>query len=225
MRSDKGRLNRALKNRLYLISANQENSQEWNFSVEGTTGNIYNVNFNKEKLSCTCPDYRLRNNICKHIYFIIGRVLKDLSLMDELGNSPDISIFSVAKDLSERLNNVLYDRLNKQKVEPNNLTIPEEECCPICYEDYEENESADSLSRCNVCKKFIHTECLNVWLKRGGNCPLCRSLWIREESSDDPMKKFKKKKLKRTISEYIGNLQINDTKDTEMNINLFRRHH
>lgn len=45
------------------------------FVILGTTGNKYTVTIT-ECSNCTCPDFTLNDNFCKHIYFIFLRVLK-----------------------------------------------------------------------------------------------------------------------------------------------------
>jgi hypothetical protein len=50
---------------MFLIDAKQEEDTEnehsrWVFLVEGYSGRIYSVNFNSNKMSCTCPDYNIR---------------------------------------------------------------------------------------------------------------------------------------------------------------------
>lgn len=46
----------------------------------------------------------------------------------------------------------------------------EQQHCAICLEAYQEGELLTAL-RCN---HFFHVECLNVWMQRATQCPLCR---------------------------------------------------
>jgi uncharacterized Zn finger protein len=214
--SQKERLNRALKQRMYLISASSDSDTEWYFQVEGYSGTTYSLKFDQHKMQCNCPDYKQRHRICKHIYFIIGRVLKDLPLMDSLKSSdPNISIFDIRENLSDKLNIILNPRLNIHK-EKESIIKPDEDCA-ICFEDYEND--VDN-SQCKTCKKYFHKDCIKVWLKKAtrSTCPLCRSSWLSIDTDDsicDPMEKFKKS----------GKIIFNNTEnyvDTEISGNSFR---
>jgi len=55
---------------------------------------------------------------------------------------------------------------NKLKLEGYN-----EVCCPICYEDYIENESLRVLK----CNHYFHINCVNDWLNKNKSCPICRN--------------------------------------------------
>jgi flagellar biosynthetic protein FliO len=70
------RKNRAFNQNIYLLKMFQpKNIYERIFHVIGSTGNLYSVSIN-EHSSCTCPDNTQNKNICKHIYFILLRVMK-----------------------------------------------------------------------------------------------------------------------------------------------------
>ena len=46
------------------------------FIVLGSTGNEYKVRIKKEP-TCTCPDYIMRGNRCKHILFILENIFDE----------------------------------------------------------------------------------------------------------------------------------------------------
>ncbi|XP_011097880.1 NEP1-interacting protein 1 [Sesamum indicum] len=46
-----------------------------------------------------------------------------------------------------------------------------EATCAICLQDLEDGESARLLPS---CKHFFHLHCIDQWLTRQGNCPICR---------------------------------------------------
>lgn len=48
---------------------------DYNFFVLGTSGFIYKISINKNLLSCNCEDYK-DSKLCKHICFILFKVLK-----------------------------------------------------------------------------------------------------------------------------------------------------
>ena len=44
--------------------------------------------------------------------------------------------------------------------------------CPICMVPFNKKEN---LINCPTCKKYLHKECIDSWLKVRKNCPMCRS--------------------------------------------------
>ncbi|CAF1264951.1 unnamed protein product [Adineta ricciae] len=70
------RIKRAIRERLYLlaVSSTLEEPTRRTYQVFGQTGNVYTVTISR-LLSCTCPDHA-SGNVCKHIIFILHRVLK-----------------------------------------------------------------------------------------------------------------------------------------------------
>ena len=212
------RLYRALKQRMYLISATKSKPKEWFFEVEGYSGTIYTLEFNQEKMQCTCPDYQQRFRICKHIYFIVGRVLKNIQLISSL-TDPNISIFDISDDNGYNITNKLTSILNPRLQETSSVpeqTKPDEDCA-ICFENY---KNSPDNSQCNTCKKHFHKDCIKVWLRKAtrSTCPLCRSSWIpdTDDGENDPMGKFKK--LRKIGSESLSENHFS----TELSGNSFR---
>mmetsp|Transcript_6087 Transcript_6087/g.18401 ORF Transcript_6087/g.18401 Transcript_6087/m.18401 type:complete len:235 (-) Transcript_6087:65-769(-) len=48
--------------------------------------------------------------------------------------------------------------------------ITADELCPICIVDYEEDEEVKTLP----CGHFFHSQCIDGWLGRQSNCPVCK---------------------------------------------------
>lgn len=46
----------------------------------------------------------------------------------------------------------------------------EEEKCPICCAEFEDDESLSKLE----CTHLYHKECINTWLVRNATCPVCK---------------------------------------------------
>ncbi|AEC10707.1 putative RING-H2 finger protein ATL21A [Arabidopsis thaliana] len=44
--------------------------------------------------------------------------------------------------------------------------------CPICLSEYASKETVRCIPECDHC---FHSECIDVWLKIHGSCPLCRN--------------------------------------------------
>ncbi|CAF3415559.1 unnamed protein product [Rotaria sp. Silwood1] len=70
------RIERALNQRLYLLAITKSSNESIyrEYKVLGQTANVYTVIITHIP-SCTCPDYA-KGNLCKHIIFVLHRVLK-----------------------------------------------------------------------------------------------------------------------------------------------------
>ena len=55
----------------------------------------------------------------------------------------------------------------KRKIKDNELLLSE---CSICLDNYNIGDKISILS----CNHIFHTKCLNEWLKKKEECPLCR---------------------------------------------------
>jgi len=199
----KQRIERALKQRMYLINATMIAENDWAFVVEGSTGLHYNVLINN-KLSCSCKDFETRSLICKHIYFIIARVLKNSDLIKCLndednrdyrhsyghghghGHGPNICLFSLKLNLNEQFNEILNPRLQKKQTHIDINVTDINDVCSICYENY---VLEDKVIKCIHCNNYFHDGCISIWLKSSVKCtcPLCRQLW---KTSSDEFCKF-----------------------------------
>jgi len=58
----------------------------------------------------------------------------------------------------------------------------EQECCPICLNDYEEGDKLRVLP----CGHFMHQPCVDAWLQNNPSCPSCRYS-LNELVDDQPM--------------------------------------
>jgi hypothetical protein len=171
----RSRLERALSQRLYLIDAVKNSETDWKFMVEGSTGNIYDVCVS-DHLDCTCPDFVRRKLICKHIYFIIARVLKSSYIINDIGSEPNICIFSLKISIQNNFKELNPRFKIETKGKFSDLIQKPDDVCPICYENYQDS---DITVKCKTCNSFFHNNCMNTWLKKASrcNCPMCRSTW------------------------------------------------
>ena len=188
------RIKRALSQRMYLLSINQQNIDNWSFNIEGSTGSNYSVNFTEKHVKCACIDFKKRHKICKHIIFIVARVLKDSNLVSLLNEDPNINIFKLSENLNKNLENIMKPCQNIEKISEvkSEQILSCSDDCVICYEEVGLVTFAKS---CLTCKKYLHTDCLNRWLLQKNSCPLCRSIWsiidFVSDGSDDALYKLK----------------------------------
>ena len=177
---------------LFLIESLNTNEQyEKKYVVMGSTGNVYNVII-KNIPECSCPDYTTRHRRCKHIYFILLRVMKiDDEDQDEYSNNELVEMF---KNIPHITNNLLIDDKTKQKydalknnnkLETNSQDITKkstDDLCPICLDDL---ENGDELDHCKFsCGKSIHKVCYSMWTKKKApNCIFCGANWNEKKDA------------------------------------------
>lgn len=201
------RLNRALKQRMYLLEVFKNNDKDWSFVVEGFSGNNYGLIFAEKGMSCGCPDFKQRGRICKHMYFILGRVFINKTILNALKMKANVNIYDYSEYFEGQIETFLNktndttDKIKKKikikddEKEKEKDNDEDKEPCSICFEEF----GNELVYDCEVCKKQIHKECMDRWLKHNKSCVLCRSPWNMKRNkdiieSDDIMRKFKKQK-------------------------------
>ena len=189
------RKNRGRAQKIFLILTHEyDNNLERKYEVMGTTGNVYLVTINN-KPTCTCPDYMTRSKRCKHIYFVLTRIMKvkaeqedikkytDSDLQDMFTNIPTITEnlrvdYAKQKEFLEK-----YKTLNKNpngKVDKRN--IDQDDMCPVCLGELDDHE--EEIIFCEYsCGACIHKECFNMYnSKQPGTkkCLFCHKDWDQE---------------------------------------------
>ena len=176
------RKQRGLLERIYLLDA-KVNSNEWVLTVKGQSKSIYKILLSDNKVKCKCMDFNIRKNVCKHMFFILGRILKDSKIINKVNKIEDIQ--NNFKIISDTLKVVLSSQISDK--ESTNIEYDKKECCSICFEEFGDED----IQQCELtCKNVFHTECINLWLASNNSCPLCRSTWAMS-SNDNPLGEFK----------------------------------
>ena len=193
------RIGRALSQRMYLLEEEARGDGRL-YKILGSTGNVYDVTIDREP-SCSCPDAR-KGNICKHIFFVMVRVLRcdrDAPIVHQkaLLSSELRALFDrcdghrwrppEANDATKRAYLEATGRTPKKKQRQEEPPPPvdddSQDDCAICFEPL----GTANLTRCqNACKKALHAECLRKWARAAkGNvtCPTCRAPWIFDDAS------------------------------------------
>ena len=179
------RSERGVSQRMYLLNADRSidlnNNFVWNFRVKGSSNSIYDMSIDTTSsiINCGCMDFITRKKVCKHMYFLIGVIAKDLILMNRIETKESLNLNDV-KELDKQLIEKLQRRL--EKVEPEsccNITnLNTEENCIICFEILGKID----LWQCNKrCNNIIHKSCMHQWLQHNKSCPYCRINWIPNE--------------------------------------------
>ena len=149
------RIERCFNDNIYLIESFPylETENERTYLIMGSTGNVYTVIISN-KSSCTCPDYRKRKKRCKHIYFVLIRIMKV--------ENPEKKIFS-NEELKEMFNNIplitnnliidknkrekFYEMTNKINLNKSKKKIEQKindnDICPICLDSLNNGKELD----------------------------------------------------------------------------------
>ncbi len=177
------RLNRSLKERIYLLLANQVSLTHWKFNVRGQSNRIYEQNLTPTLYSCSCPDHSTKHTFCKHLLFLLVRVATQLDLAEVItenkNNWNSVAFEICSSSWIERLKNHINNTENGNNVNSNAIGND----CSVCFEEMKENEK---LVKCTTtCKNYFHDNCISMWLSTNHDtCPLCRAKWLAEENND-----------------------------------------
>ena len=172
--------------KLYLIEYDDINDYQKVFSVMGSTGNVYDVNI-KNVPTCSCPDYTTRHKRCKHIYFILLRVMKVNSEDEDTKKYEDgelVYMFSKIPNIAKNVK-ISKTQLDKYKIlkksdSKTSITSKQkdmDDICPICLDDL---TNGMKVVYCKYsCGKNIHSDCFKMWSKQKNKpeCVYCRMPW------------------------------------------------
>ena len=89
------RKERGQTQKIFLVACHGNTEYERSYDVMGTTGNVYTVRV-KTIPECSCPDYQTRNRRCKHIYFVLLRIMELSNIngdMDQYTNEELLQMF------------------------------------------------------------------------------------------------------------------------------------
>ena len=160
---DPARFQRALQQTMYLVGMDSENMV---FNVLGTTGTVYEVNWDCIKnVTCTCIDFRKRGgHPCKHIFFCIGRI-GGFRLHQ-------VKTFMLSRNLMRVMKEITKKIKSRAEQIQGGEVIGNGDDCTICLETLEKQKR--NCHACSSCQNQFHYECWQLWLKRCDTCPLCR---------------------------------------------------
>lgn len=152
--------------------------QTEHISLAGTTGNIYNVTIDHVS-RCTCPSYQKGTAPCKHIIYVLAKVLKapsHLLYQAALLTSELREIFDNAGPLPE-------ETLDANSTDGKRKPIQGD--CPICCDEMSDNGEATVWCTA-ACGNNLHKTCFQQWAatKPGSvTCPYCRAPWAADANS------------------------------------------
>ena len=174
------RITRALTQRIYLIPEESIGREtEFFFKVMGNTDNVYDVTITESEISCSCPDCSKYRNFCKHIIFVLIRVigLQRGQLFEIELDAPTRVCTESCAHYFERVSRATeyLKNFEKEKRKP----IEDDDECPICYESFFETQNEKTVWCKEGCGKSIHEACFNKWAKQkiSATCVWCRAKW------------------------------------------------
>ena len=129
--------------------------------ILGASNKIYIIEVWKEydtiNTMCNCPDYTIRNNICKHIYWLGS---KKFDCMDPCEWSVENYNSLIAEYWANKID----------------YSIGRNETCPICLDDID-YESETTICCKYECYNAVHSVCWSRLYSISGktNCVICRT--------------------------------------------------
>ncbi|KAI9309445.1 hypothetical protein BJ944DRAFT_274380 [Cunninghamella echinulata] len=188
----KGRILRAHKEKIFIISRERSEYQE-TYQVTGSTGNLYKVQIGP-RISCSCRDFIYRRLHCKHVLAILMKAFHlplNSPMFTDLTPRLDVlqAVFSTcipdpSSFVPAELQYLVNKRINGEVDDPalNNITERRPlntSDCPVCCEEFDANKIND-ITFCRTCGNNIHQICFNMWRSTRGidtTCVFCRSPW------------------------------------------------
>ena len=182
-----GRIERCYTDNIYLIESippEEDDSYKRKYLIMGNSGRTYKVTITNRP-SCTCPDYIMRGNRCKHIYFVLIRIMNISNYTDRQFSDEELS--EMFLNIPEVAKNLMYQGENTSEQKEVNQKFEKDDICPICLDPLENGKELDYCKY--SCGKTIHKKCFSMWEKsKGGICVFCRAKWYSNFPSSHPKK-------------------------------------
>ena len=206
------RIERCYTDNIYLIESvppDSEEDTERTYVIMGHSGHVYNVTIS-HRPKCTCPDFYLRGNRCKHIYFVLIRIMNIDNVTDKYYSDDDLTdMFRNIPPIAQKL---IYKGSDVEINEGKEIEqkFEEGDICPICLDPLENGKELDFCRY--SCGKTIHSKCFSMWVKsKGSICVFCRAQWYNANASSKNHKKVSMHPIG------INNNNINNEEQNENN--------
>lgn len=182
------RKKRGKAQQIFLVLTHEyvQNVLERSYDVMGTTGNVYNVCI-KSVPTCTCPDYEKRHKRCKHIYFVLSRIMKVLPEHEDVVQYSDDDLRKMINSIPKITENLRVDssktnrylNMKNNNGEVKRVPVTEEDVCAVCLGEVFECD--EELVYCRwSCGVSVHKNCFNMYntfIKTDPKCIFCGKLW------------------------------------------------
>ncbi len=223
------RIERCFTDNLYLVESIPPNLNEEKkrvYLIMGSTGNVYSVVITN-KPTCTCPDFRQRKKRCKHIYFVLIRIMKvenpiikkfTNDNLDEMFNNIPLITNNLIVDKSKRdkfheiTNNIKSNNSKEINSKTDNKVkqrLNDNDICPICLDNINNGKELDYCKY--SCGLTLHKKCFQMWEKRNkGICVFCRANWYKNKKKNKPNLYVNLLNNDRTNNNMINNSLVNE---------------
>lgn len=124
-------------------------TEEWYFVLKFER--IYRQNVSSKACTCSCGE-----EMCRHITYLLTTMINSEQYIQQW-----------SAELFNAFDNI-WIYLFRDYIFENSIDRTE---CPICFELI---ERGDASIRCFSCKNVFHQKCIQLWLSRTTNCPMCR---------------------------------------------------
>jgi len=190
------RKQRGLTQKLFLIETLpiiDNNILIREYSVMGLTGNVYKVSI-KNVCECTCPDFQVRHQKCKHIYFILMRVMQIATTHSDTHQFTDDDLKLMFTMIPPITDTLCIDPITRKKYDVHRISHSgiasdkslavmkgKDDLCPVCLDDIVNGEEFDYCK--TSCGRCIHTQCFKMWSMQNGKfCVFCRGAWANNNT-------------------------------------------
>lgn len=175
---DKRKRNATRNSNMKIVDFTQNPNNSFNVLIKGNRGITYDVFFSESAITCSCPDYEKHSvkPICKHMFKLIclsenHDIFNNSMLLTDLMNPQHLE-----RILESTLRIIDVKKMERYGGPQNPISIERDECCPVCYGDFDGN-----ISSCSKCKHVFHKQCILLsWNSSAynarGKCPMCREL-------------------------------------------------
>ena len=181
------RIERCYTDNIYLIESlppEEEFPFKRKYLIMGNSGRTYRVTISNRP-NCTCPDYINRANRCKHIYFVLIRIMQISNYTDR--EYSDDELLEMFENIPHIARSLMYGGEKPSEEKEVNQKFDKGDICPICLDPLENGKELDYCKY--SCGKTIHKKCFSMWEKsKGGICVFCRAKWYSNFPSSNPIK-------------------------------------
>ena len=179
MTSRKDKIKKCFSDHMFLIDTlpvDVDHPLERTFVVMGSSGNPYQVTISNYP-RCTCTDNQLNGRRCKHIFFVLLRIMNATNYMRR--KYSDTELVSMYVNIPSIETNLIYKGKKPKIKEVVEQKFDEGDKCPICLDLLENGKELDFCKY--SCGKTIHKECHKQWkVSKGNICVYCRGKWYSD---------------------------------------------
>lgn len=199
----KKRVDKLRTDQFYLMNAEVMASHNalFYYDISGSTQTKYTVLLKSDgRFTCACPDHRngcrKHNVVCKHVVFLLFRVLKLVSFefftdnalhpafAEEVYNRSNILVGFRQAEIQNLRRDLTTEIAESESLTLHLTSTPapkydfsakrvSEEDCAICFDTL----AVGDVSGCPTCNNSVHKNCISRWLQLSTKktCVYCRS--------------------------------------------------